>query len=174
MRFEWAHQEGGTWWLLEYLKQVNLSEGIPGYGSWTPLLIVLLFYFTNNMIVWMHDHCCLCKILVSGKFPETAWRALYSHQAAHTCVSVFLGSWRNRLVVKPCTARWRKPVTCFWVFCRTPWRWWVSTRRCEPVELDFLCFSVFWRELIEELEEEWCLGTTIQLDCQCNSAKCMV
>jgi len=37
----------------------------------------------------MHDHCCLCEILIFGKFPETAWRALHSHQAAHACVSVF-------------------------------------------------------------------------------------
>jgi len=34
----------------------------------------------------MYDHCCSGKILGSGKFPKTAWRALHSRQAAHMCV----------------------------------------------------------------------------------------
>jgi len=50
---------------------------------------------------------------VSGKFPETAWRAAHSRQAAHVILPSFLGSLMNRLAVNPCTARRCKPVIQF-------------------------------------------------------------
>jgi len=50
---------------------------------------------------------------VSGKFPETAWRAAHNRQAAHVLLLPFLGSMRNRLAVNLCTARRYKPVIQF-------------------------------------------------------------
>ena len=62
----------------------------------------------------MHDSHFICVILISGNFPETAWWAIHSRQAAHTKLCVSLGSLMNRLAVKPCTAKRRNLVTFFW------------------------------------------------------------
>ena len=53
--------------------------------------------------------------LNSGILPEIAWRAIHSRQAAHIIWCLFLVSWRNRLTVRPCTARRRRLMTHFWV-----------------------------------------------------------
>jgi len=56
------------------------------------------------MIV-MYDSCSDSEIRISGKFLETAWRAMLSRQAAHAncvCLGCF---WGQRLAVEPGTAR---------------------------------------------------------------------
>ena len=63
----------------------------------------------------MHDFCCICDFLISGNFPETAWRAIHNRQAAHNIVCVSWVPWRNCLAVKLCTARRRKSITHLWV-----------------------------------------------------------
>jgi len=63
---------------------------------------------------------------VSGKFPETAWRAAHSRQATHVILLHFLSSIRNRLAVNPCTARRHKLEPSFWVV------WWTAWRSCTP------------------------------------------
>jgi len=59
----------------------------------------------------MHDSLFGCEILISGNFPETAWRAIYSRQAAYVNCMYLWCFWGQRLEVKPCTARRRKQVT---------------------------------------------------------------
>jgi len=44
-------------------------------------------------------------LLNSGIFPETAWRAILSRQAAHPFEHVLWGFWVQRLAVNPCTVR---------------------------------------------------------------------
>jgi len=44
-------------------------------------------------------------LLNSGNFPETAWRAIHSRQAAHPFLCISLCFWVQRLAVNPCTAR---------------------------------------------------------------------
>jgi len=53
------------------------------------------------------------EICVSGIFPETAWRAAHSHQAAHVNLRYSWVPLRNRLAVSPCTARRRTPIAQF-------------------------------------------------------------
>ena len=51
-------------------------------------------------------HCVHSEFLLnSGNFPETAWRAIHSHQAAHLFLRILLCFWVQRLAVNPCTAR---------------------------------------------------------------------
>jgi len=58
----------------------------------------------------MHDFSLLhVDSRVSGKFPEIAWQTIHSRQAVLASLLFFLGSLRNRLVRKPCTARRPKP-----------------------------------------------------------------
>jgi len=68
------------------------------------------------MMIRMHDSCSGPEILISGNFPEIAWRAIYSRQTAHAnCVG--LGCfWGQRLSVGPCTVRRRKWVIRFWAY----------------------------------------------------------
>jgi len=43
----------------------------------------------------MHESRFDCEILISGNFPETAWRAIHRRQAAHAyymSFGVFLGA----------------------------------------------------------------------------------
>jgi len=49
--------------------------------------------------------------LISGNFPETAWRTTDSRQAAHVNIGCFWVGTRERLAVKPYTGRWRKLIT---------------------------------------------------------------
>jgi len=44
-------------------------------------------------------------LLNSRIFPESAWRAILSRQAAHPFEHVLWGFWVQRLAVNPCTAR---------------------------------------------------------------------
>jgi len=37
----------------------------------------------------MHDPYYICEFLISENFPEIAWRAIHSRQAAHTLLCVF-------------------------------------------------------------------------------------
>ena len=75
---------------------------------------------------------------VSGKFPETAWRAAHNRQAAHVLLLPFLGSMRNRLAVNLCTARRYKPVIQFLgskIHCLAV----MHTRQATRVELAQFC-----------------------------------
>jgi len=51
--------------------------------------------------------CCdwIIFLLISGNFPETAWRAIHSRQAAHLFVCTSLCYEMQRLAVIPCAAR---------------------------------------------------------------------
>jgi len=49
--------------------------------------------------------------LISGNFPETTWRTTLSRQAAHVKIGCFWAITRDRLAVKPYTARRRKHIS---------------------------------------------------------------
>jgi len=58
---------------------------------------------------------------VSGKFPETAWRATRSHQATHTILGYFWVPEEEPPVGKISTARRRVADSLsFWVFVELP------------------------------------------------------
>jgi len=63
----------------------------------------------------MHDSRFGCEILISGNFPETAWRAIHSRQVAHANCTFLWCFWGQRLAVKDFTAKRRKRITKFWV-----------------------------------------------------------
>ncbi|QCD83767.1 hypothetical protein DEO72_LG2g4114 [Vigna unguiculata] len=50
-------------------------------------------------------YVCIMVLLNSGIFPEIAWRAILSRQAAHPFEHVLWGFWVQRLAVNACTAR---------------------------------------------------------------------
>jgi len=56
----------------------------------------------------MYDSCFDSEILISGNFPEIAWRAMHSRQAAHTNYMCLVCFWGQHLAVEPCISRRRK------------------------------------------------------------------
>jgi len=81
----------------------------------------------------MYDICSDCEIRISGNFPETAWRAMHSRQAAHANYVCLGGFWGQRLAVEPRTARRRKGMREFWVIfmnCLAVMNFHQATRVC--------------------------------------------
>jgi len=82
---------------------------------------LLVFWVHNGMICsvnCMNIMCFCMNYCVSGKIPETAWRAMHNYHAT-PLVLVFLGSYeRNRLAVhsRPPGGAWHfYPILGFWM-----------------------------------------------------------
>jgi len=72
------------------LQIVKLKRRRTRLGEFTA--IILLFGMNSVKIMFkICMHCVYSEVLLnSGNFPETAWRAIYSRQAAHPflCISL--------------------------------------------------------------------------------------
>jgi len=147
----------GQWESLHELLELKERTQALYFKRWNSRLGELDFDFfvhSNNymysMIAWIHDLCCICEFLHSGNFPKTAWRAIHSRLEAHTNLGVFWVPLRNRLAVKPCTAKRLKPITQFWVFLMNCVAM-MSFRQAVRVWLiQFMIFCAFYVVLFEE------------------------
>jgi len=133
--------KSGHWWSKEELESFKCSKGNQVRGA------VLRFpcsfnNYMNNMITWMHISPFICVILISGNFPESAWQAIHSCQAAHTKLCVFWVTWWTTWRWSPVLPGDAMLLLCFWVLWGTAWQWWISARRRESVDSIFMILCI--------------------------------
>jgi len=110
-------------------------------GEFTTIDLLFGVNCMKAILKIMHALCYSVILLNSGNFPETAWRAIHSRQAAHPFLHQLLHFWVQRLAVNPCTARRLKACVCAECFCVNRLAEWVVTarRRESDYRLGFSC-----------------------------------
>jgi len=89
----------------------------------------------------MHDSCSGHEILISGNFPETAWRRPRGGSCQLCGFGVFLGATLGGRTLY-CQATQMSDQILGLVLWSV-WWWWISTRRRESVDSIFW-FCAFW------------------------------
>ena len=107
----------------------------------------------------MHEFFLLyVEFCVSGKFLETAWRAIYSRQATQASLVYFWVPWGIAWRWIPIPPGDINLQPSFWVLWWTCWQWWTPVKRRESNWLGFNVLCVlgwFWSGKNEVLLDYW-------------------